>query len=134
MKRLSLALLNIALLAGVAWPISRAIGASAAGDEPPVCREMTPAKMLDNPAFAQEWAAALRSAQPTEIARVKAMIAGIRAAHGCGGQAAAPEQEPSQLPPGHPPIPGTGSLPPGHPPLVDSPRLPLFEAPAIVTI
>jgi len=135
MKRLPLALFTVALLVAVAWPLSAAIGASASGHEPPVCREMTSAKMLDHPALAQEWADALRSAQPSQIARIQAMIAEIRAAHGCGREAVpALAQEPGLLPPGHPPIPGAGSLPPGHPPLGAPPHMPLFEAPAIVTI
>jgi len=135
MKRLPLALFTVALLVAVVWPLSTAIGASAPGHEPPVCREMTAAKMLDHPALAQEWADALRSAQPSQIARIQAIISEIRAAHGCGGDGSpVPAQEPGLLPPGHPPIPGAGSLPPGHPPLGATPPLPLFEAPAIVTI
>ncbi len=136
MKRLPLALLTVALLAAVALPVSQAIGASATVREPPICREMTDAKMLEHPALAQEWADALRSAQPEGLARIRAMIAEIRAAHGCDGAPAAPApaQERGLLPPGHPPIPDTSALPPGHPPIQSAPRLPLFEAPAVLTI
>lgn len=136
MKRLPLALLAVALLAAMAWPVSRAIGTSADVREPAVCREMTPERMLELPALAEEWAQALRSAQPEEMARVRAMISQIRAAHGCTvePEMPAPSQAPSFLPPGHPPIPGLDALPPGHPPVQSAPRLPRIEAPAVLTI
>jgi hypothetical protein len=139
MKRAMFAILVLAFLAVMAWPVSRAIGAATGVIEPAVCREMTPAKMLEHPALAHEWARALRSAEPDELARLRAMIAEIRAAHGCMGELALPtlpeaEREPGALPPGHPPIPGYG-LPPGHPPVQSSPRAqPLFHEREIVTI
>jgi hypothetical protein len=70
---------------------------------------------------------------------VRAMIAQIRAAHGCMSELAlptlpAPERDWGALPPGHPPIPGD-ELPPGHPPVQSSPRAqPLFHEREIVTI
>jgi hypothetical protein len=138
MKRAPLVLFVAALLLAVAWPVSQAIGAASGLREPGICRHMTPARMLENPALAEEWAAAIRSAAPGELARVRAMIAEIRAAHGCTGEMAmpAPAGEPGGLPPGHPPV-GERALPEGHPPIrsaPSTPRTPLFEAPAVVTI
>jgi hypothetical protein len=92
--------------------------------------------MLEHPALAEEWAQALRSPHPEAMARVRAAIGEIRAAHGCGGELAVPSQEGERraLPPGHPPVPGHGELPPGHPPVQSSPRPPLFQPPDVVTI
>jgi hypothetical protein len=138
MKRAPLVLFIAALLVAVAWPVSKAIGAASGLREPGICRHMTPARMLENPALAQEWAAAVRSAAPDEIARVRAMFDEIRAAHGCTGAIAmpAPAGEPGGLPPGHPPV-GERALPEGHPPIPSAPsapRTPVFEPPAFVTI
>lgn len=157
MKRAPVVLFLAAILVALAWPVSEAIGA-AAGRERAVCREMTPARMLENPAVAQEWADALRSAQPGEVARVRAMIDEILAAHGCArgpdesqqagsSGSEAPAREPGRLPPGHPPVGGgERQLPPGHPPVSDGagPRAgqapvpsaptPLFHAPSVLEI
>jgi hypothetical protein len=135
MKHAPLVTFVLALGIAFAWPISQAVGAAATAAEPPVCRDMTTARMLENPALAEEWAQALRSAEPTEIARMRALFAEIRAAHGCGSAPAShsPRHEGAVLPPGHPPV-GDGALPPGHPPIPSSPRAPLFEAPAVLTI
>jgi hypothetical protein len=135
MKRAPLVLFAAALLVALALPVSQAIGAASGLREPALCRHMTPARMLENPALAEEWAAALRSAEPDEIARVRAMIAQIRAAHGCTGELAlpAPADAPGGLPPGHPPV-GERALPRGHPPVPSSPRAPLFEPPDALTI
>jgi hypothetical protein len=138
MKRALLALFAVAATVTIlAWPLSQAIGVASAG-EPAVCRHMTPARMLENPALAEEWAQALRSAHPDAVARLRALFSEIRAAHGCPGGLAMPSPGPEAgaLPPGHPPVPGHG-LPPGHPPIPSSPsspRAPLFEAPALLTI
>jgi hypothetical protein len=136
MERASFVLLTVALVGALALPVSRAIGDATAAHEPPVCRHMTPDRLLEDPALAQEWAQALRSPTPDAVARVRAMIDEIRAAHGCSGTIASPTAPPDAtvLPPGHPPIPGHGELPPGHPPIPSSPRVPLFEAPAVLTI
>jgi hypothetical protein len=139
MKRATLAVFTIALLAAMAWPVSRAIG-GIAGDERPgpaaLCEQIT-ARMLEHPALAEEWAQAFRSSQPDEIARMRAILGELRAAHGCPGATARPrpEREPGALPPGHPPIPGRDELPPGHPPVQSSPPRPaLFQPPEVVTI
>ena len=136
MTRVPLALITLGLLLVAAWPVSQAIGAARGTEraEPALCEHMTPAKMLENPALAHEWAQALRSSEPDELARVKAMIGEIRAAHGCRGEVALPAPAPrgSALPPGHPPIPQERQLPSGHPPIPSS--VPLFEAPAVYTI
>jgi hypothetical protein len=135
MKRAPFILFAAALLVALAWPVSRAIGAASGLREPALCRQMTPERMLENPALAEEWAAAVRSAEPDAIARVRAMIAEIRAAHGCVGELAipAPAGEPGGLPPGHPPV-GERPLPRGHPPVPSSPRTPLFEPPDVLSI
>jgi hypothetical protein len=135
MKR-ALAVFTLALLAAMAWPVSRAIGAITGEREPSVCAHMTPARMLEHPALAEEWAQALRSLQPDAMARVRAVIAEIRAAHGCTGELAMPDPAsgPRALPPGHPPVRGHGALPPGHPPVQSSPRPALFQAPDVVDV
>ncbi|HEX9399195.1 MAG TPA: hypothetical protein VF912_03705 [Anaeromyxobacter sp.] len=134
MKRVSLALFTLGLLLVTAWPVSQAIGAGAVAPESALCQHMTPAKMLEHPALAHEWAQALRSSQPDEIARIEALLAEIRAAHGCKGEIAMPAPAPTEsaLPPGHPPVREERQLPPGHPPIPSG--VPLFEAPAVYTI
>src|SRR6266498_3130749 len=138
MKRAPLALFILGLILVTAWPLSQAIGAGAPSValESALCEHMTPAKMLEHPALAYEWAQALRSAQPDEIARVQAMLAEIRAAHGCKGEFAMPAPAPrgSALPRGHPPIREERELPAGHPPIPSSPNAPIFEPPAVYTI
>jgi hypothetical protein len=96
---------------------------------------MTPARMLQNPELAHEWAEALRSSRPTEIERVKALLERIRAVHGCDGELAMPDGS-FGLPPGHPPVPGADPrLPPGHPPIPSAPGLLQgFAEPGVVTI
>ena len=95
---------------------------------------MTPSKMLENPALAHEWAQALRSSQPDELARMKAMIGEIRAAHGCRGEVAMPAPGAARLgaaarPSAHP----SGAAAPVRAPAIPS-GVPLFEAPAVFTI
>jgi hypothetical protein len=132
MRRLTLAVLSAAFAAALVVPVSHGIRAAVdRGDG--LCDRMTPARMLENPALAEEWAQALRSSQPDEIARVRALLEDIRAAHGCAGELAGPEA--SGLPPGHPPIPeAVPGLPPGHPSVPSSPEMPSFAAPVVVTI
>lgn len=117
MKRLALALLPVAALLVLAGPMWRGAGAAGKG----LCADMTPARMLENPELAHEWAEALRSSRPTEIERIKALLEHIRAVHGCDGELAMPEG-PSGLPPGHPPIPSAPGLLQG------------FGEPGVVTI
>jgi hypothetical protein len=91
-----------------------------------VCELMTPARMLENPGLASEYAQALRSGDVAEIARVRSLLEEIRALHGCEGNVAFPSRAPE----------GTGGLPPGHPP-IDGERVPhrqLFETPATISI
>jgi hypothetical protein len=140
MNRVPLALITLGLLLVTAWPVSQAIGAGddAGTPESALCQHMTPAKILEHPALAHEWAQALRSAQPDELARIQAILAEIRAAHGCKGEIAMPSPPTppprSVLPPGHPPIPADRQLPRGHPPIPSGPLTPLFEAPTVYTI
>jgi hypothetical protein len=133
MKRAALALSTVVLITALALLVSRSIGA-ASFHEPPICRHMTAASVLENPALAQEWAQALRS-EPQAVARVRALIAQIRAVHGCMEELL-PAPAP-RLPPGHPPVADPDApprLPPGHPPIPSSPLGPLFDAPAVLTI
>lgn len=120
MKRAVLALPVVAVLAAVVVPAAR----SATGERD-VCALMTPARMLEHPGLAHEYAQALRSGDATEVARVESMLREIRAVHGCEGEVAFPA------------APGAPALPPGHPP-VGSPRAPsvapFIEAPGVVTI
>ncbi len=130
MTRAPLALLVVALVTIMAWPVSQAIGEVSGVREPAVCRHITAARMLEEPALAEQWAEAVRSAEPEAIARVQALIADLRAVHGCARE---PTMPAPRLPPGHPPIPAPGVLPPGHPPIPSS-QVPLFEPPAVLTI
>jgi hypothetical protein len=110
--------LTFALVA-VVLPITRD---RAAG----VCELMTPARMLENPGLASEYAQALRSGDAAEIARVRSMLEEIRAFHGCEGNVALPSRAPE----------GASGLPPGHPPIGGEavPRRQLFETPATISI
>jgi hypothetical protein len=145
MKLVSLVVLSFALLVALSWPPAAAHGAAPADAEPGLCAQMTPEAILAAPQLAERWDRAVRSADPAEIARMHALAAEVRAAHGCDpasdgdgdpGAALPPGHPPIHadgLPPGHPPIDGNG-LPPGHPRIPAAPSLPLFEAPAVLTI
>jgi hypothetical protein len=121
MKRAVLALPFLALALAIAWPATRDRSATAG-----LCDVMTPARMLEDPGLAHDFAQALRSGDASEVARVKTVFERIRAAHGCDGEVALPTRAPEARP----------SLPPGHPPVDDrrTPRPPLFEAPATLSI
>ncbi len=125
MKRAALVLSIAVVMTAVAWPAARGVPAEAG-----VCDLMTPARMLENPRLAAEYAAALRSGEAGEVARVEALLAEIRAAHGCSGDVAlpaSPHVEP-RLPHGHPSIDEVPGM------LRGTPRTPIFEAPATLTI
>ena len=121
MKRIALAVTTAAALAAVAWPVAEGLRSA----EPAVCGRITPARMLENPALAEEYARALLSPDPGAVERVEAMLRDVRRAHGCGGEVALPRGVAPRLPPGHPPIPASPRSP--------APPLP-FEAPATYTI
>jgi hypothetical protein len=121
MKRIALFALPIAVaLTAMAWPLAR-------HDVGGVCALMTPARMLENPDLASEYAQALRSGDADEVARVRAKLREIRAVHGCEGDVALP----SRVPEGDAP-----ALPPGHPPVGDraGPSWPMFDAPRTLSI
>ncbi len=111
-----------AVLVATAWPASPAQQASA----PSICDQLTPSRLLENPALAEEYAQALKSGDQAEIARVRGLFEQIRSAHGCSGPVAMPDSPPaSRLPPGHPPI-----TPGDHPPV----SIGFDEGPGVVTI
>jgi hypothetical protein len=121
MKRAVLVLPFLALALAITWPATRDRSASAG-----LCDVMTPARMLEDPGLAHDFAQALRSGDETEVARVRTLFERIRAAHGCEGEVALPTHAPdaaSDLPPGHPPVDGRRI-----------PRPHLFEAPATLAI
>lgn len=122
MRRAIVPFILAATLGTVAWPAARS------GDAEDVCARVTDERLLEEPAIAQQWAAALRSGDADAIAWMEHALREIRAAHGCGGDAASsglPDR--SDLPAGHPPVgrplDGRGML-----------RAPLFGAPEAVTI
>jgi hypothetical protein len=120
MKRIALFALPIAVaLTAMVWPIAR-------GDGDGVCALMTPARMLENPDLASEYAQALRSGDADEVARVRSKLREIRAVHGCEGDVALPSRAPE----------GAPALPPGHPPVGDraEPAGPMFDAPRTLSI
>jgi len=121
MKRILVALPAVALLVAAAWP-----GARVQPAEQGLCEVMTPARMLENPGLAHQYAEALRSGEASEVARMRSLLEEIRTAHGCAGAVALPDvpSGAARLPPGHPPIDGPGR----------APRLPMFAAPDVVTI
>lgn len=119
MKRVALVLPFVVIAVAVAWPATRDRSATAG-----LCDSMTPARMLEDPALAHDFAEALRSGDASEVARVRSLFEQIRAAHGCEAEVALPAPD------------AVKSLPPGHPP-VDGRRTPhpqLFEAPATLSI
>jgi hypothetical protein len=120
MKRAALVLPFLALALAVGWPATRDRSATAG-----LCDVMTPARMLEDPGLAHDFAQALRSGDATEVARVRSLFERIRAAHGCDGEVALPTRAPDapSLPPGHPPVDGRRT-----------PRPQLFEAPATLSI
>jgi hypothetical protein len=121
MKRAVLIVPLAALFAVVVWPSARGEIARSS-----LCDLMTPARMLEHPDLAHQYAQALRSGEPGELARVEALLRDIRAAHGCEGEIALPAA-PRSAP----------ALPPGHPPVDEWHRAapsPLIEPPAVLTI
>ncbi len=112
-----------AVLVAAAWPASPAQKASS---PPSVCDQLTPSRLLENPALAEQYAQALKSGDQEEIARVRGLFEEIRSAHGCSGPVAMPDSPPaSTLPPGHPPI-----TPGDHPPV----SIGFDDGPGVVTI
>jgi hypothetical protein len=134
MKLVSVVLLAFALLVALSWPPAAAHGAAPADVDPELCAQMTPEAILAAPPLAERWGEAIRSADPAEIARMRAFAGEVRAAHGCA-PAAEGDAGPgaAALPPGHPPL-HRDALPPGHPRIPASPSLPIFEAPAVLSI
>ncbi len=125
MSRALVALPLAAVLVAAALPTADASGSKGARAAPPVCEQMTGARMLENPALAEQWSQALASGDASEVARVKALFEYIRSAHGCAGEIALPESAPApRLPPGHPPV-APGERPP---------TAMTFEGPGVVTI
>ncbi len=119
MNRALVVLPLAAVVIAAAWPASPAQPKASAA----VCEQMTPARLLENPGLAEEYAAALRSGDASEVARVRALFEQIRTAHGCTGEVSMPDAAPAPR------------LPPGHPPIAPGERAPVsFEDPGAVTI
>jgi hypothetical protein len=129
MKRLAISVASLALLVAVMSPVSH--GVLASSTEPPICNEMTPSRILQNPALAHEYAEALGSGRDADVRKLDALIAQLRAVHGCGAGAGSKDGAPAgETPRGHPPIggPGGGVAP-------RSPATPLLDqTPATVSI
>jgi hypothetical protein len=125
MKRVVLSVSIAAALAALVWSTARGRG----GGEG-LCALLTPAKLLENPALAEEYAGALRSGDAGEVVRVEHMLRDIRSVHGCAGEVTLPAHPygHSEPPPGHPPVRA--------PPLDDRGLRgePIFAAPPPVTI
>lgn len=129
MSRVLVALPLAAVIVAAALPTADAAGSKGSrAAAPAVCEQMTPERMLENPALASQWSGALRSGDEAEVARVKALFEHIRSAHGCAGELALPHSAPA---------PAAPRLPPGHPPIAPGERPPTamtFEGPGVVTI
>jgi hypothetical protein len=130
MNRAFVVLPLAAVLVAAAWPASPAQRASTQAG---VCEQMTSSRLMENPTLANAYADALRSGDQAEVARVQALFARIRSAHGCGGAVALPEP----APPDSAPPDAAPRLPPGHPPISPGQHPPVaaqFDGPGIVTI
>lgn len=127
MKRLALAVITLAIVAAIGWPVAEGVRAASG-----VCADMTPVRMLENPALAEEYARALRSGEPEQVREVEGLFASIRAAHGCQGLVELPREAPrGAMPPGHPPVPAH----PAPPSEGLGPAQPtIFQAPTSFTI
>jgi hypothetical protein len=76
-----------------------------------VCRNMTSAKLLEDPVVAGELRRALEAGDATALGALDALVEGMRSEYGCAGAAhGRADRVPPRLPPGHPPIgPGDAS-------------------------
>lgn len=115
---------SLATLATVGVLLGAAVR-QAHSDEPAVCGQFTPARLLQDPEIAHEVYGAMGRGDAGAEARFRAMVGEMRAVHGCGALEGlgAPEvagREP-RLPPGHPPIPSSPQ------------RVPLFSDEAPIT-
>ncbi len=108
------ALLVLGLLAG-----SAGRQAMRGGD---VCDGFTSARMLQDPEVAREYFGALHEDASVAAAHLDALVAELRAVHGCGDAS----ETASRPMPRHPPA-TSPRLPPGHPP-IDAPGMPDFSA------
>lgn len=89
-------------------------------DDPSVCAQFTPARLLQDPEIAHELYGAMGRGDPAAEARFRAMVGEMRAVHGCGALEGPPAAQPGASPRGP-------ALPPGHPPIPRSPRTPIFS-------
>lgn len=114
MKRLTLAVVAVLLVAVVAGFVHRATRGA-----PDVCDGFTPAKILEDPELAREYFGALSSDESAARAHLDALVAELRAVHGCGDVAVGSHPafhphrraSPRPLPPGHPPVDGSPTVP-----------------------
>jgi len=126
-KRLVLSLVT---LAGVGVLLGSAAREARSQDraEPAFCAEMTPSRLLQDPQIARELHAAIGRGDPAARAHFHAMIAEMRAVHGCAAL------EGSEVRAGEA-VPSAPSLPPGHPPIPRAPGMPIFaDEPKIISI
>lgn len=122
--RLALSLVSLAAVAVLLGAVSR----DARSHEVGLCRELTPARMLEDPHIAGELYAAMDRGDPAATQRFQELVSEIREVHGCGaleGAADAPASVPvpPRLPPGHPPIPSFEGAPRAPPMFSDDPRV-----------
>jgi hypothetical protein len=112
MKRLSFAVVSLILVGVIAGFVHRA-----AHGAPDVCDGFTPAKMLENPELAREYFGAMSDDASAARAHLDALVAELRAVHGCGDAALTsrpalhPRRASPRLPPGHPPVDGLPAVP-----------------------
>ncbi len=126
MKRLSLTIVALLLVGVVAGFVRRA-----ARGAPDVCDGFTPAKILEDPELARRYFGAMSDDESAARAHLDALVAELRAVHGCGDVAS------GSRPAIHPRRPASPHrLPPGHPPIDGSPTVPDFGAnePTTLTI
>jgi hypothetical protein len=115
---------SLATLATVGVLLGAAVR-QARSDEPAVCGQFTPARLLQDPDIAHEVYGAMGRGDAGAEARFRAMVSEMRAVHGCGAleglSAPGISGHEPRLPPGHPPIPSS------------PPRAPLFSDEAPIT-
>lgn len=122
--RLAISLVTLATV-GV---LLAAASSEARSEEPALCGQFTPARLLEDPEIAHELYGAMTRGDAAAEARFHAMVSEMRAVHGCGALDGTAPAAPSVAPHG-------SRLPPGHPPIPRSPRTPLFpDEPQIISI
>jgi hypothetical protein len=122
--RLAISLVTLATVGLLLGAASR----DARSAEPALCGQFTPARLLEDPRIAHQLYGAMSRGDGDAEARFHALVAEMRAVHGCGELDAAPAAAPEAAP-------RAPRLPPGHPPITGAPASPIFsDDPRIISL